>query len=185
MNSKAGKLLIAHPNLPADNYFSKSVIYIYSDNDSHGTLGLCLNKKSGVTMQDLCDQRSIEFPYPSRPVYKGGPVTEQSIIMIHTSEWAGLNTTTAGPNYLLTSDNVMFEHLALGNQPAYWRMCLGLCAWKVGQLDLELSGQFPYSIENSWLIADANDYIMFELDGEEQWVASVDLCSKQLFSTYF
>jgi putative transcriptional regulator len=105
--------------------------------------------------------------------------------MLHSDEWRSAHTTTAGPSYFLTSDDYMFERLALGDQPAYWKMFLGLCAWKPGQLDMELGGQFPFKSENSWLTADANDHIMFELDGDKMWEAAIELSSKQMFSTYF
>lgn len=185
MGNKVGKLLIAHPNLPEDNWFRKTVIYIYSDDEQYGTLGLTLNVRTSMTVSQLANQRGIDFPYQSQSLFKGGPVAETSLIMLHTDEWRGVNTTDAGPRYKLSSDNYMFERLAQGDQPAYWKMFLGLCGWKPGQLDLELAGQFPYKQENSWLIADANDYILFELDGDDAWTAAVDLSSKQMISQFF
>jgi len=184
-SNRVGKLLIAHPNLPEDNWFRKTVIYIYADDEDKGTLGLALNVKTDLSVQTLCSQRGVDFPYRIPQVYKGGPVSETSIILLHTNEWRGTNTSTAGPTYNLTSDDYMFDRLALGDQPARWRMFLGLCGWRPGQLDMELAGQFPYGRENSWLTADANDYILFELDGDKMWEAAIELSSRQMFSTYF
>jgi putative transcriptional regulator len=185
IENRVGKLLIAHPNLPEDNFFHKSVIYIYTESDELGTLGLVLNKSTGTTVRHVAQRRNVLFPYRKPEVYKGGPVSEHALILFHTAEWRGTNTTSAGPGYCLTSDNYMFERIAMGDQPAYWKMCLGLCGWKPGQLDMELAGQFPFDAANSWLTADANDHILFNLDGEKMWNEAVKLSSEQMFSTYF
>jgi putative transcriptional regulator len=79
----------------------------------------------------------------------------------------------------------MFERLSLGDAPVYWRAFLGLTAWQPGQLDAELSGTFPYNATNSWLICDANDDILFNCDGEQQWKQAIELCSHQMIQRYF
>jgi len=185
LENRVGKLLIAHPNLPSDEWFYRTVVYIYADSQDKGTLGVCLNVPTNLSVEALCQQRHIAFPYSHPLVYKGGPVSDTSVIMLHTNEWRGMNTTPAGKSYSLTSDDMMFERLSLGDQPAYWKMFLGLCGWKPGQLDMEIAGQFPYGKERSWLTADANDHILFELDGDKMWEAAIELSSKQMFSIYF
>lgn len=185
MKSKVGKLLIAHPNLPKDNWFNKTVIYIYADDPQQGTLGLALNVKTTLQVRKLCYDRGILYPHDTHQCYRGGPMNPHSCIMIHTDEWTSQNTVTAGPRYNLSSDNQMFERLAILDQPAYWRICLGISGWAPGQLDAELQGQFPYTTANSWLTADANDNIMFEHDGEDQWKAAVELSSQQMIDQFF
>ena len=184
MHSRVGKLLVAHPNLPENDWFRRTVIYIYNDNDQN-TLGVALNVETSTSVKKLCYDKGIIYPseYPS--VYKGGPVQQNTVLMLHTSEWISQNTISAGPGYHLSSDSVMFERLSLGDQPAYWKMCLGLCAWAPGQLDAELSGKYPYDSSNSWLICDANDDIIFNHDGEEQWKAAVELSSYQMINQFF
>jgi putative AlgH/UPF0301 family transcriptional regulator len=186
IDNRVGKLLIAHPRLPRADWFHKSVIYIYADNEESGTLGVAVNIPiQTLSVKELCYNKGILYPHERPLMYRGGPVSEQTILMLHTNEWYASNTTPAGPSYSLTSDNIMFDKLALDNNPVHWKMCLGLCAWRPGQLDLELAGEFPYRQENSWLIADANDRIMFELDGEKQWEAAVELSSSQMINQYF
>lgn len=183
--SKVGKLLIAHPNLPKDNWFHKTVVYIYLDNDSEGTFGVALNVKTTLQIKKLCYQRGVLYPDNVPSVYKGGPVADHTVMMLHTDEWICGNTVSAGNRYSITSDDRMFETLALGHTPAYWRMFLGMCGWRPGQLDMELSGTFPYKVENSWLTCDANDSIMFESDGEKQWELALKLSRKQMINSYF
>jgi len=183
--SKVGKLLIAHPNLPNGNPFKHSVIYIYEDTEHNGTVGVVLNYHSNFTVSDLCKQKGIIFPDGSQNLHKGGPVNEQAILMLHTDEWQSHNTSKAGPGLHISSDNIMFNKIALGDQPAYYRIFAGMSAWQPGQLDMELRGQFPYKPENSWLLADANDSIIFEYDGDKQWQMAVELSSQQMIDQYF
>ena len=185
MKSKEGKLLVAHPNLPKDNWFHKTVIYIYLDNEKDGTIGVTLNVATSLTIQKLCYGRGILFPDSSKPVFKGGPVADKTVVMLHTAEWQSTSTAPAGPGYAITSSDRMFEDLAIGREPAYWRTFLGVSAWQPGQLDLEMEGQYPYRSENSWLTCDANDSIMFDYNGEKQWEKALDLCSQQMIDYYF
>lgn len=184
MRNRVGKLLVAHPNLPKDNWFYRTVVYIYSENDQQ-TLGVTLNVPTTTTFKNICYNKGVIFPSDHPPVHKGGPVGEHSIVILHTDEWIGKNTIQAGTSYRLTSDDMMFERLSLGDTPIYWRAFLGLTAWQPGQLDAELSGTFPYNAANSWLICDANDDILFNCNGEQQWKAAVELCSHQMIQKYF
>lgn len=182
--SRVGKLLISHPNLPSTDPFYKSVIYIYSDNNE-GTMGLIINKPTRYTVAELAASFNIEFPYSSDVVRFGGPVNEKAIIILHTSDWRSSNTTHIGNGLCLTSDDFMLEKLSIGYRPAYWRLTAGVCGWRPGQLDLELSGKYPYKKENSWLICDSNDSILFEYDGERQWEIATELYGKQMINSYF
>ena len=166
------------------DFFYKTVIYVYLDDPTEGTKGIVLNMPSVLRIQQVCRQRDIFFPDSEKRIYQGGPVAGDAVIMLHTPEWQSRNTTTAGPDYLLSSDYDMFEKLAEGNEPVYWRMFAGIASWAPGQLDMELNGDFPYLPENSWLIADANDDIIFEYEGYEQWDKALELSSQQMFDSY-
>jgi len=94
------------------------------------------------------------------------------------------NSASIGNGLRISSDNFMFMKISTGNEPIYWRAFLGISAWCPGQLDTELEGEFPY-VKNMWLIADANDDVIFNYDGEDQWVRAVDLCSQQTINHFF
>lgn len=185
MESRVGKLLIAHPNLPKDNWFYRTVIYVYNESPQQGTLGVTLNVPTTTSFKRLCYDKGVIYPSETPAVHKGGPVNETAIVMLHTDEWISKNTIPAGPAYNMSSDEVMFERLSMGDVPVYWRTFLGLTAWAPGQLEAELNGTFPYTAANSWLICDANDDILFNYNGEEQWKEALDLCSRQAIQNYF
>lgn len=182
--SRNGKLLIANPGLQDDDPFAKSVIYVYQDNHKYGTSGLVLNKPIEYSVQDLCLDYKIDFPDEKSKLHWGGPISSSAMILLHSDDWQCSNTAPAGNGLSISSDKFMFLKMAQGNEPAYWRMYLGLSNWAVGQLDMELRGQFPYNKTHQWLVADANDDIIFNYDGEEQWQEAIQLCSRQVIDQY-
>jgi|TARA_A100001015_G_scaffold59146_1_gene65209 putative transcriptional regulator len=185
MTNYQGKVLIAHPNMPNDNIFSRSVVYIYQDDAQNGTIGLILNKKSNYRISDVCNEKGIIFGDMQSKIYKGGPVNQQALILLHTSEWGSTNTTDVRNNLCVSSDDTMLAKIGSGNQPHYWRLFGGMSAWMPGQLDAEMQGRFPFKPENSWLIANLTHNDIFEYTGDKQWQVAFELCSKQMYDQYF
>lgn len=185
-DSREGKLLIAHPNLPSSDYFYRSVILIYAESKQDGTLGIIVNRPTDQTVGELCATYNVHLPSPN-PVKIGGPISNRTICMLHSIDWTSTSTKhISGKSRLaITSDSLMFEKMSMGDRPAYWLCSVGLCAWAPGQLDKELTGKRPYRPENSWLTCDANDHILFELEGEEQWKTALDYSSRQMINQFF
>jgi len=184
MQNYVGKLLISHPNVPPDNIFSRTVIYIYQHDERAGTVGVIINKRSRYPITEVAGEKGINFADTSKFVYHGGPVNQQALVLLHTDDWNSSNTAVAGKSLCVSSDNHMLEKIGVGNEPAYWRLFGGMCGWAPGQLNAELSGEWPYRPENSWLIADAIEDIVFSLDGDKQWQKCFQLSSDQLFKQY-
>jgi len=183
-NHLQGKLLIAHPRLSRSDWFHKTVVYLYEHSHIFGASGLVLNIPSKLSVADLCQEHDIEYPWANEKIYAGGPVTPGNVIMLHTGEWHSSNTGLVSTDYSITSDYNMFGKIAQGDQPYYWRMFAGVAAWAPGQLEQELEGEPPSRREHSWLLADPNDDIIFQTDGDNQWQAALDLSAKQLFDAW-
>jgi len=172
---KAGKLLIAHPNLPKRSLFANSVILV-TENSSKGVAGLILNKTSGHKADVLLKEHgSLQ---PNIDVYTGGPVNPGALIMLHSDEWYGSNTMQVPGGLAITSDIVMIKKLADGNSPDFWRLCVGLSGWMPGQLEDEIK-------EETWLTCDPEPSIIFEYTGRAQWRKALDLCATQAVAHYF
>ena len=182
LDSYLGKVLIAHPNLD-NGPFARSVIYIYQDNPETGTVGVVTNRRSRYGLHDLAKDKGITFGDTNKWVYHGGPVKQQALVLLHTNDWSSANTAHAGRKLCISSDDFMMEKL---NQqtPTYWRMFAGMSAWEPGQLNAELGGNYPFRPENSWLIADAPEGLLFTLDGDKQWQKALELSSNQMFTKY-
>jgi len=175
------KLLVAHPNLKGNDLFEKAVIYIYEHN-FQGASGIILNKSSDVSVQLILDQKGLSY-YGSDPVYRGGPVNVRSLCMLHSNEWFSSNTMQIG-KYSLTSDNFMLEKVSMDNHPVHWKMFTGMCGWAPGQLEAEIEGKTEYGKDKGWLVIDPSDNIMFEHDGDEQWVRAISFATTQAVSQY-
>ena len=183
--SLVGKLLIAHPNFPNGTIFHRAVIYLYQDKDDEGSIGVIINKPSKFTIKDVCEDKGIQYPWTKKVIYHGGPVTQNALVLLHTNDWSSQNTATGGLNLAVSSDNLMFEKLSMGDEPMYWRLFGGMCGWAPGQLDAEMKGEWPYRPENSWLIADATDTFIFSQEGDKQWQMAFELSGNQMFDQYW
>ena len=179
-----GKLLISHPNLPKTNPFHKTVIYIFQHNNE-GTQGLVINKPSEFPVSQFIQSKGWAMPLTKETMRYGGPVSAKTVVMLHTDDWYSSSTIPIVNGLSITCDDFMLEKLATGNAPGLWRMCVGVCAWQPGQLDLELSGKYPYRPENSWLTVDSNRSIIFEHDGNKQWEKALESSSRQMIDSYF
>lgn len=182
--NRQGQLLIAHPNLPHNNPFYKSVIYIFED-DQVGTQGIILNKPTNYSVNSFIETQGFTMGLSPEKMRFGGPVSSKMVFMLHTDDWESASSSPVGKGLMISCDDFMLEKMAMGYQPGLWRMMVGVCAWQPGQLDMEMQGVKPYRPENSWLTADANDNILFGYDGEKQWEKAVALSSKQMINSYF
>ncbi len=142
-----------------------------------------LNKPQG-TVSRFCAQNGIMFPDTHPTMHEGGPLNQAALILLHSDDWASSNTVDITKGLKISSDSHMFLKMSTGNEPIYWRAFFGLCAWRPWQLDKELEGKFPY-VKNMWLLADATDDVIFNYDGEDQWIKAVDLCSQQTIDYFF
>jgi len=184
MTSYEGKILIAHPGMPKDNPFYKSVVYIYQDTPN-GTIGVIINKVSRYTVQDICADKKIVFLDNNAHVYHGGPVNPNALVLLHSSEWHSANTISAGHGMHVSSDNEMLIKIAKGHPPKSWRLFGGMSMWQPGQLAAEMAGSWPYRIENSWCVAEVPSDFILDLHHSKQWQLAMDISSHQLFDKYF
>lgn len=175
-----GKVLIAHPNLQSP-FFKKSVIYIIEHNTAQGSQGIVLNKPSRFPVNTLFKNKGLELDDPST-IHKGGPINEKAVSLFHTGEWTSTNTYPVGP-YSVSSDDFMIEKMANGDAPVYWRMFGGIAGWGPGQLEAEVEGAQPFG--KSWLTIPANDAILFEHDGDDQWNKALEYASQLMVDHYF
>lgn len=168
-------LLIATPSLNCPT-FGQSLVYVYEDTQK-GTVGLVLNKPSTFAVSKMAQINGLEY-IGAEMVYKGGPVNDQAIIMLHTDDWYCSNTLQVGNGLAITSDKMMLDKLVMGNKPKQWRVFAGVAAWQPGQLEHEIK------VKKSWLTARVNRDIIFDLEGTRQWHAGIELCGSQVFSNY-
>lgn len=176
-----GKLLVATPVLNHNVVFQQSVVYVYDERPKeHQICGVILNKPSQFKISSLGSLKDVPFDpaLELKYVHKGGPVSDTSVVLLHTNEWVSSNTLDANNSLSMTSDLLMIEKLATGNEPKGWRMFAGMSVWQPEQLDNEINNQ------NAWLVCDPTNNSVFDYDEEEQWLKALELCSSQMLSNY-
>lgn len=177
-----GKVLVAHPNLDS-SFFRKSVIFIYEDIERQGSQGIILNKPTKYPIRQIFNAKGYEVDYP-QVVHRGGPINEKAVSLFHSGEWTSTNTYPIG-SYSISSDEFMIEKMSTGNTPLHWRVVGGVCGWGPGQLQAEVEGSLPHTKNKNWLTIPTTDRILFEYDGDEQWVQALNLASQQMVDQYF
>lgn len=174
--SRAGRCLIARPN-QSQGFFHKTVVYIYEDSPA-GTAGIVLNKPSDLWLSDIAARGGREYPRGISPVYRGGPVNERAIMLLHTDDWFSSNTLNVGGGVSISSDNLMIEKILDNNTPRSMRLFCGASVWAPGQLDAEIR-------RNSWLVTPLTTAQIFDLDGETQWQTAIETAGREIIDHYF
>ena len=89
-----GKLLVAGPILNSNPVFSRSVVYVYEQREGGEVIGVILNKPSQFRCSSLGLLKDIPFDPQLEEtfVHKGGPVSDTSVLLLHTNEWQSTNT---------------------------------------------------------------------------------------------
>lgn len=164
-----GRLLVATPSLRDPN-FDRTVILILQHDPEDGTMGIVLNRPTGLSVDDHLDGWGVVAPAPDR-VYIGGPVHPELAIVAATSpvtsampvgaetwpeeivqltDWAGVVDLTLDPSMLIGRVVV--------------RVFAGHAGWSPGQLADEIA-------EDAWWVVNAEQDDLVTCDPEGLWRA--------------
>ena len=158
-----GKILISEPFL-CDYIFGRSVILLV-DHTKEGTMGLVLNKPLPLFLNDILQ----DFNYQENiPIYKGGPLSTDTLFYLNTLECITDYLPISNWLYLNGDFNAIKEYILQGNPiKGKIRFFLGYSGWEYEQLHRELE-------ENTWLVStESKDTIMNENAGTELWKNSL------------
>ena len=148
-----------------DPRFRFSVIFIVS-HDKSGAMGIIINKnKAGLTISDLLEQVGIEgeVKVANTPVLNGGPVDIDRGFVLHSSDYFKEESSLIISKTLsLTSTKDVLESLVSDDHPENAMLAVGYAGWGPGQLEQEIA-------ENSWLVTDADESLIFSDDLSNKW----------------
>ncbi|MGL5003797.1 MAG: YqgE/AlgH family protein, partial [Casimicrobium sp.] len=136
----AGHFLIAMPNM-VDPNFEGTVTYL-CEHTEKGALGVVVNRKTEITMEDLFDQIEIKVPhedFAKRTVHFGGPVSVEHGFVLHRPHGVWNSSIPVGDDLALTTSKDILEAVAGGNGPSDWLLTLGYAGWGAGQLEEEIA----------------------------------------------
>jgi len=149
--SVAGSLLLAHPSLHEETF--RHTVILMSAHDPEGALGVVFNRPLGKRLGDLNGEFALG-PLAPVPVYMGGPVQPQQLIL------AAWETKADGFRLHFGIEPLRaIECLAEGMQV---RAFMGYSGWSAGQLDNELK-------HNTWVISAIPEELIKLDPDEELW----------------
>lgn len=158
-----GKILISEPFL-CDHTFGRSVVLLV-DHTKDDTMGLVLNKPIPLLLNnvlpDFKNQANI-------PLYKGGPLSTDTLFYLHTLENIANSLPISKGFYLNGDFNAIKEYMWQGNPiKGHIRFFLGYSGWEHDQLEQELE-------ENTWLVSkESVDTLMNDNAGADFWKSSL------------
>lgn len=164
--------LIAMPQLQ-DPYFERTVTLI-CDHNEEGAMGIVINRPTDMLLYEVLDQLQLldaETKTESfdTPVLIGGPVAPENGLILHMVETESKDiwdsTLAVSDQIRLTTSQDILQALARGDGPQQQHFSLGYSGWDAGQLEDEIRN-------NSWLIAPANETIVFDLPFAQRWEAA-------------
>lgn len=154
-----GKVLISEPFL-CDQTFGRSVVLLV-DHSEDGTMGLILNKSIPLFLNDVLQG----FSYSENiPIYKGGPLSTDTLFYLHTFEHISGSLPISKGLYLNGDFDAIKEYLIQGNPvKGKIRFFLGYSGWEHKQLNQEIE-------ENTWLVGKMNiDSMLDEKSSSNLW----------------
>ena len=140
----------------------KNTVIIMLENSEKGAMGLVINKPlSSIPLSSLiyksrdATNKQKELYNVKIPVYWGGPVNENNILILHSQEYKN-ETTINFKNISISSDyNILFE-IADNKGPKKTLVIVGISSWGEGQLEGEMERE-------GWTLSEINLNLIFEI----------------------
>lgn len=154
MKSLAGQFLVASPKLVDPNFHQTVVLVIR--HDSHGALGLIVNRPMETTIDEVWDQVSESPCLSNAPLHQGGPC-EGTLMVLHAN--TAFSDEQIGPGIFFSMEKDVVEQLvAASNGGSEVRYFVGYSGWGPQQLESEMEG-------GAWLVVPATrEHVFSETD---------------------
>ena len=156
MNSLRGQLLIARPELHDENFFRSVVLLVQHDDEI--TLGLALNRPSGVSVRRVWRQLTEADVRCEAPIFVGGPVGGPLMLLHAAPDFTEIEV-LAGVSF--TSEREHLHAVIEGDRQPF-RLFNGYAGWSPGQLEAEMA-------EGAWITLPAQRDYVFEVPPEDLW----------------
>jgi len=165
-DSLTGRVLIAMPHM-GDPRFARSVVYLCAHGEE-GAMGLIVNKEAeNIGFGDMLEQLGIEDPlFDGLVVHNGGPVETGRGFVLHSRDYFNDGSIEVTDEIALTATVEILRSIAEGGGPRKRLLALGYAGWGQGQLESEIQA-------NGWLVADADDDLLFGGDLEAKWAKAM------------
>ena len=171
MDSLAGKILLAMPNMD-DPRFHRAAILICA-HDENGAMGLVINHPlPGLSFANMLDELNIPHEdvkpeiLSGIAVYGGGPVENARGFILHSKDFSLRDTIHITDEIGVTGTVDGLRAVAAGEGPQKMIFVLGYSGWTSGQLEKEIQ-------DNIWLVAELDQNLLFSVPVEDKWTYGI------------
>ena len=147
-------IIISMPHMN-DPFFSKSVVLI-CDHNSHGSMGIILNKKLDQGKSNV--ESSRKSSSNKRVIFFGGPVMVNFTLLLHDEKKLEDTSYKIAENLFLSNNGFTNNKIRISNK----KFISGYAGWSKGQLENEIKN-------GDWIVQKARDDLIFETDCEKIW----------------
>ncbi len=156
---KFSNICLLSTPLVACSYFGKSIVYIFSHTKDK-TIGFTINKQASTRVTNTLKEKTILKILPENtPIYCGGPVNENLVTVLHSSEYKIKNTLNVGGSLSLTENQTIIEDIANNKGPEYYMILQGCSTWVKNQLAKEIE-------KDSWISLDFDKTLITKTSAE-------------------
>ncbi len=153
-----GEFLVSMPALKGD-YFQASVTFLI-DHNTDGAFGLVINNPTDMQLQDIFPE--LEGTTQQVDLLEGGPVEQDRIFFLHTSDKHYEHSLVVNPETTLSTSPELISDLATQDSPEHLLAIIGYAGWGAGQLETEITS-------GSWICGPAHPDMLFEWPVEDVW----------------
>ena len=151
----------------------KNTVIIMLENDESGAWGLVINKQLASIPLGSLIYKSRDLTIKQKklykvkiPVYWGGPVNENKIIVLHSNDYKN-DTTKNYKNVSITTDYKILFDIADNKGPEKSLVLVGISSWGEGQLEGEMERE-------GWVLSELNLELIFEMKNNEKWLTAIN-----------
>jgi putative transcriptional regulator len=155
-----------------DPRFANTVIVMLK-NDESGSFGLVINKPLGfIPLGSLINKvenqssKQNELYNVKVPIYWGGPVEENIILVLHSKEYRVENTKKYKDISVSSGYKILLE-IADEKGPKKSLILIGHSGWGSGQLEGEMEGE-------GWILSEINTDLIFGTDNDNKWLKAIN-----------
>jgi putative transcriptional regulator len=168
--SLRGKFLIAAKHLRDGNFFKAIVLML--EHNEEGAMGLVINRPMDVSLSEALSKH-FEFPTSDHPLFCGGPVETNALLILHNSTDHDQEHDSIVPGVFVGTSPDIFDKVvsSVGQEEDgqteqdadfRFRIFAGYSGWSAGQLEFEVG-------RGDWLSVKADSRHVFEHDPYEAW----------------
>lgn len=158
MTIQPGTILISSDSLEDPNF--KNVVIFITEHNHKGSTGFVINKLFSRRFNELEEfKNAVAFP-----MYEGGPVDKEHLFVLHQRpDLIEKSIPITGAIYRGGNFNQVVQNIntltLTGNDI---KLFIGYCGWDENELEAEIK-------EGSWLVAEADENIVFSSYPEQLW----------------